>query len=269
MSAIYHSRNIGLRAHIFTRDHHQALIFLSAILCALTYFVLASAARASLPSPDNDYQSSHRFSKNMGEISYQSQRLASLRRHASQAVDNDEPYLAVRLWRELAQAGDRQAAFRLGLYYDTGKEQKRDSHRAVYWYRKAAMAGEVHAQHNLAVAYAKGDGVSLDIHEAIKWWTRAARQGNPDSQYNLGIMYAAGEYGIKRDFDQAKHWWRKAAMHGDPMAQYNLGTLYVNNGLHDYCEATRWWKEAARNGVQQASLALRVIKTREDYHSCQ
>ena len=58
-------------------------------------------------------------------------------------------------------------------------------------------------------------------------------------------------------------------MRGDPMAQYNLGTLYVNNGVHDYCEATRWWEEAARNGVEQASLALRVIKTRQDYRACQ
>ena len=203
------------------------------------------------------------------DISYRAQWFKSLRHRAKQATQEHAPFLANRLWQQLAEAGDRDAAFRLGLSYDVDTSRDRNARLAVYWYRRAALAGEIHAQHNLAVAYAKGDGVAMDIQQAITWWTRAARLGNADSQYNLGILYAAGEYGIKQDIERAKHWWHKAAMHGDPMAQYNLGTLYVNNGVHDYCEATHWWKEAAKNGVEQASLALRVIKTREDYHACQ
>lgn len=202
------------------------------------------------------------------DVSYRDQWLKSLRAEAKEATKEDAPYLAIRIWELLANAGDRDAAFRLGLYYDVGDAQERNADRAVYWYRQAATAGEIHAQHNLGVAYAKGDGVMMDINMAIKWWTLAARRGNTDSQYNLGILYAVGEYGIKKDIELAKHWWHKAAMHGDPMAQYNLGTLYVNTGVHDYCEAAHWWTEAARNGVEQASLALRVIKTREDYQAC-
>ena len=202
------------------------------------------------------------------DIGYHARLLQSLRAQAKRAMDDNAPYLAIRLWELLAQEGDRDAAFQLGLFYDDAEDQARDAHQAVYWYQHAAAAGEIHAQHNLGVAYANGDGVEMDINQAIKWWTLAARSGNADSQYNLGILYAAGEYGIKQDIDQAKHWWRKAALHGDPMAQYNLGTLYVNNGVHDYCEATHWWQEAAKQGVEQASMALRVIKTRQDYRDC-
>lgn len=202
------------------------------------------------------------------KIGYRGPWLRSMRKQAMNASMENETYLANRIWQLLAQQGDSDAAFRLGLYYDSTAENEQDAKRAVYWYRRAALAGEIHAQHNLGVAYAKGGGVAMDIAKAIKWWTLAARRGNPDSQYNLGILYAAGEYGIQRDYQQAKLWWRKAAMHGDPMAQYNLGTLYVNTGDRDYCEAIRWWKKAARKGIEQASLALRAIKARADYHTC-
>jgi TPR repeat protein len=228
---------------------------------------VAMARADTLPNADYNHDAISR-PFDVHDVSYRAHWIQSLRHRARQATQDHAPYLANRLWKQLAEAGDRDAAFRLGLAYDVGGAQERNAKLAVYWYRRAALAGEIHAQHNLGVAYAKGDGVSLDINLAIKWWTQAARRGNSDSQYNLGILYAAGEYGIKQDIEQAKHWWHKAAMHGDPMAQYNLGTLYVNNGVHNYCQATHWWKEAARNGVVQASLALRVIKTREDYRAC-
>ena len=202
------------------------------------------------------------------EVGYRMQWSKTTRANAKQAYDNDDTYLALRLWTLLAEQGDSEAAFKIGMYYDVGESDVHDAERAVYWYRRAAEDGNLHAQHNLAVAYANGDGVSMDIQKAIRWWTLAARHGNADSQYNLGILYAMGVYGIQKDIDKAKRWWRKAAMNGDPMAQYNLGTLYVNGDVLSYCEATRWWEESARKGVQQASWALEVIKTRQDYRAC-
>jgi TPR repeat protein len=237
------------------------------LLLLLNIFGISGAAASILASVDTHQRV---LGKRLGlsDIGYRPAWLRSLRLKAVTASAENETYLANRLWRLLAQQGDSEAAFRLGLYYDDAEGNERDARRAVYWYRRAALGGEIHAQHNLGVAYAKGKGVAMDIAQAIKWWTLAARRGNADSQYNLGILYAAGEYGIQRDVQQAKRWWHKAAMHGDPMAQYNLGTLYVNSGVRDYCKAIRWWKEAARNGVEQANLALRAIKSRADYRAC-
>jgi TPR repeat protein len=249
------------RSGLFRRYVYLLLALLCSMLaCAGVHASLLASADYNHDAIDRQFD--------IRDISYRTHWLQLLRSQAERASQEDEPYLANRLWEQLAQAGDRDAAYRLGLFYDVAAGDERDAQRAVYWYRRAAVAGEIHAQHNLGVAYAKGDGVSMNINEAIKWWTQAARHGNADSQYNLGILYAVGEYGIKPDIERAKHWWHKAALHGDAMAQYNLGTLYVNDGVHDYCEATHWWKEAAKNGVEQASLALRVIKTREDYHAC-
>jgi len=206
----------------------------------------------------------------VNSLGYRSAWTQQKRLEARQAYEGDEHHLARRLWVALANTGDAESAFRLGMVYDTADGVKHDSERAVYWYRRAAEQGNKHAQHNLAVAYANGDGVELNIDEALKWWHQAARQGNSDSQYNLGIIYAVGSHGITRNIETAKQWWRMAAISGDALAQYNLGTLYANaeGQVRSYCEAARWWEKSANAGIKQAGWALEVIKTHRDYRAC-
>ena len=203
-------------------------------------------------------------------VGYQQPHILNLADIAKDAYQNDHYHLARRLWSALAEEGDADAAFRLGMLYDTGVSVERDPVEAASWYQRAAVAGNLEAQHNLAVAYANGEGVEMDIKKALHWWKHAAQRGNADSQYNLGIVYAMGVHGVKRSIDDAKKWWRKAAIKGDPMAQYNLGTIYANGEGHvkSYCEATRWWEKSARRGIEQASWALQIIKQRDDYKAC-
>lgn len=209
-------------------------------------------------------------SKGVVSVGYRAGWISEQQQNAKQAYKDDEHHLARRLWVALANEGDTDSAFKLGMMYDTADSVKHDPKRAVYWYQRAAEQGNIHAQHNLAVAYANGEGVELNIAKAIEWWKRAARQGNSDSQYNLGIIYAMGSHGIKRNIEMAKRWWRKAAISGDALAQYNLGTLYANGDgqIRSYCEATRWWEKSATAGVKQASWALEVIKTHGEYAAC-
>ena len=196
--------------------------------------------------------------------------MAKMTVSADTAYAEQEYFLASRLWLAMAEQGDQEAAFKLGMSYEMGRGLEQDAQRAVYWYMRAAQAGHLHAQHNLAVAYANGDGIQRDIEQAMQWWQLAAHRGNRDSQYNLGIVYATGTRGVDRDIELAKYWWSKAARSGDPQAQFNLGTLYANTDGKSgrFCEAIHWWEESARNGVQQASRALRIIKMRRDYVAC-
>ena len=204
------------------------------------------------------------------QVGYHQEWVKRLDKLAKEAFEDDEPYLAARIWSAMAEKGVADAAYRLGMLYDSGNGVERDASRAAYWYRRAAEDGHVYAQHNLAVAYANGDGVELNYDLALSWWKQAARFGNADSQYNLGIVYAIGVHGVRRNISMAKKWWRKAAMKGDAMAQYNLGTIYVNGEgqVTSYCEAMRWWEKSAEKGVQQANWALQAIKSRQDYQSC-
>lgn len=208
-------------------------------------------------------------SKELNQIGYQHGWAEQLSLIAKVAMEDDEPYLAQRLWMAMADQGDVDAAFNLAMLYDGGTRIERNAERAVYWYRRAAEGGNLRAQHNLAVAYANGDGVKLDFNKALAWWTLAVSSGNADSQYNLGIVYATGVHGVTKNLSMAKKWWRMAAIKGDPMAQYNLGTIYAREGQQaSYCEAMRWWEKSAEKGVQQANWALEIFKTRHDFQAC-
>ena len=57
---------------------------------------------------------------------------------------------------QLAEAGDAELQFSLGVMYEHGEGVRQDNAEAVRWYRKAAEQGYAEAQHNLGVMYARG-----------------------------------------------------------------------------------------------------------------
>jgi TPR repeat protein len=96
---------------------------------------------------------------------------------------------ALRLLRPLAEQGDAQAQYNLGVLYDNGQGVPQDDAEAVKWYRKAAGQGEARSQNNLANMYATGQGVPQNYAEAVNWFRKAAVQGNAPSQFSLGLFY--------------------------------------------------------------------------------
>jgi len=79
--------------------------------------------------------------------------------------------------RPLADAGDGDAQFQLGLAFERGQGVPQDFAAAAVWYRKAAEQGSVGAVNNLGVLYIKGLGVKPDYVEAYQWVYLAARRG--------------------------------------------------------------------------------------------
>ena len=123
-----------------------------------------------------------------------------------QAAYQEKDYLkAVELWRPLAQAGDREAQYRLGVMYAEGKGVAQNDAEAALWFERAAEQGEAMAQYNLGASYAEGAGVRQDMTAAAKWFRRAADQGIPLAQLNLGLMHAAGN-GVPQDNVEALKW---------------------------------------------------------------
>ena len=105
---------------------------------------------------------------------------------------------------QLYAAGDWQAAFKL--------------------YSKVAEQGDADAQFNLGVMYANGEGVAEDDKQAVYWYTKAAEQGIASAQFNLGVMYANGE-GVAEDYVMAHMWWNIAATNGHENARKNKDIL--------------------------------------------
>ena len=73
-----------------------------------------------------------------------------------------------------------------------------------------AEQGNADAQYSLGLAYHEGEGVPQDHAEAVKWYRLAADQGEAKAQANLGLMYAIGE-GVPQDYVLAHKWINLAA----------------------------------------------------------
>jgi TPR repeat protein len=117
---------------------------------------------------------------------------------------------ALGLWHPLAEQGDAEAHFHLGVIYESGQGVLRSDAEAIKWYRKAAEQGDAVAQFNLGIMYANGGGVPQNDGEAAHWYRLAADQGLAGAQFNLGMMYAEGT-GVSQDYVQAHMWLNQAA----------------------------------------------------------
>jgi len=132
-------------------------------------------------------------------------------------------------WRTLAEQGDAEAQYELGVMYDVGTEVPENNSEAVRWYRLAAEQGYAPAQNDLGVMYTAGDGVPENDAEAVKWFRLAAEQGDADAQTNLGAMYSNGE-GVPQNQEEAVKWFRLAAGQGHAQAQAYLGLIEAEEG---------------------------------------
>ena len=77
--------------------------------------------------------------------------------------------------------------------------------------------GDAEAQYNLGVMYDEGTSVEQDLGKAAEWYRKAAEQGFVDAQANLGLMYFHGQ-GVSQDYQAAAHWLNLAVANGDTEA---------------------------------------------------
>ena len=128
----------------------------------------------------------------------------------------------------------------------TAANDKGDTATALAILRPLADQGNADAQYNLGVIYGEAQGVPRDFVEAGKWFAKAAAQGNASAQYNLGVMYFAGQ-GFAPDAAEAAKWFRKAAEQSDPAAGLiSPSCSSEGQGVpRDAAEALRWRLKSA------------------------
>ena len=122
-------------------------------------------------------------------------------------------------WQPLAEQGDPDGQFGLGLLYANGWGVELNDDEALKWYRFAVEQGHAEAAYNLAVMCANGWGVPQSDDEAFKWYSIAAEGGFTTAQISLGKMYAIG-FGAPQDNVQAHKWYNIAAMLDDYNAEF-------------------------------------------------
>jgi uncharacterized protein len=112
---------------------------------------------------------------------------------ATRYFEKKEYPAALREIRPLADAGNVNAQYNLGVMYDKGLGVERNAADAGKWYRKAAERGQALAQFNLGIMYQRGEVDGPNSTEAARWFRLAADQGIVEAQYGLGVMYHRGE----------------------------------------------------------------------------
>jgi len=120
--------------------------------------------------------------------------------------------------RLLAEQGNAEAQFNLGLLHDRGRGLPKDKYEALRWYRLAAMQGDAFAQNALGDNYWEGTGVPKDDTEASRWWRLAADKGFAPAQHSLGKILSGGGQGVPTDKTQAYMWLALSATQGDEEA---------------------------------------------------
>ena len=166
---------------------------------------------------------------------------------AYQAAKSGDYETAFRLWKPLADKGNANAQYNIGVMYDeTGYGVIQDYREAIRYYTLAANQGHVIAQYNLGWHYYSGEGVSQSHKEAATWFTKSAEQGYMDAQSEFGSMYYQGD-GVSQDYKKALKWLTLAAKQGDAPAQYEIGTMYsYGHGVdQDYQRAHIWFNLAS------------------------
>lgn len=192
---------------------------------------------------------------------------------------------------QLAEEGDAEACYKLGLRFYNGEDGAYDYQKAVQWLEKAAADGYEKSYLPLGEIYKFGGyGVpenqkrsaefylkaydcceedekseienSLgfcyfclnDGENAIRWARRYAKCGEPDAISAFGAML----YDLER-YDEAFDVLKRAADLGDDYAVFTLGECYFyGKGVaEDKPKAKELWEKAAENGLEDAENALK------------
>ena len=147
---------------------------------------------------------------------------------------------------EKAQAGDAEAQYLTGLYY----EDKGDVNEAFQWYDRSAMQGFVYGINAVAIYYLKGIAVKRDVGRAIALLESIAEKEST-AKANLGHIYLKGE-GCPQDIQKGIGLLRQATDSGDGLSAFTMGHIRLK-GLYGtpvmYKEATGWFEKAYELGV--------------------
>lgn len=175
------------------------------------------------------------------------------------------------IWETLAEVGNGDALFNLGVLAEDGLGEARDMKKAESLYTGAAQAGNFKAQYRLGMLYSGGELLPKDTAKARTYLNMAAQGGDKDAIARLATLdKPAAEL---TPFQQAellsstgKHAeaaaiYDKLAAQGDRSAQTRLAWMYeAGRGVpRSLDEAARRFMVAAEAGEAEAQYALAVM----------
>jgi|SRR5882672_231430 len=124
--------------------------------------------------------------------------------------------------------------------------------------RALAQSGNLEAQYHIGMMYNNGMGVSQDPNKAFEWFSKAATGGDPLAAYKVGCYYDGQFPGVVAvDLNKAVEYKLIAAKAGYSIAQSDVGIAYYKQG--NVTEALGWWRMAAGQGYDTALYYLSIV----------
>ena len=108
--------------------------------------------------------------------------------------------------------------------FKPGTADRSSEPKALPELQKLAEAGDADAQWLMGVRYHDGEGVAHDDAQAVQWFQLAAEQGNVAAQGALGAYYWRGR-GVPADLSRAYFWSAIAMAQGDEMSKSRIEGL--------------------------------------------
>ncbi len=138
----------------------------------------------------------------------------------------------------LADYGDLDAEYRLGVLYDNGLGVEQDLLLAADYYQRSAVKGNFLAATNLGSMYLDGRGVDANLDTAVGLYATAAAAGVAEAQRTYAALLMEGR-GIEQDTSAALNWFMQAAQQGDRESGSFLEALYTREAEAGNNEAWR------------------------------
>ena len=118
-----------------------------------------------------------------------------------------------------------------------------------------ANKGDAEAQYHVGMMYNNGIGTQQDRRQAFEWFQKSAASNDPLGAYKLGCYYDGQGAGIvTSDSDEALKYKLVSAKAGYALAQHDVAILYARRGNSE--EALKWWKMAGDQGFPDALFSL-------------
>ena len=155
-----------------------------------------------------------------------------------------------------ADAGDKDAQFKVGYAYDSGNGAPSSSDNAKKYYRMAAQHGHVEAQNSLGSMYQ----AEKNYIEAKSWYELAFAQNHPMATNSLGQLYDLG-LGIPQDRNKGFELYSRSADLGHARAMWNLAIMYGGGqiGKPDMLMACFWTVRAQKYAGNQDPQLLSYL----------
>ena len=130
-------------------------------------------------------------------------------------------------------------------------------------WKPLAEQGNAEAQYALGLLYRRGQAVLQDYKEALTWFRNAAEQGVAGSQLNLGWMHQDGE-GVPQDLVLAYMWFNIASANGTSIGAENRDIVAKKMTAGQIAEAQALARECMASDYQNCGTEFGIVSLEED-----